>query len=244
MKRIYLLMILFVAIAAQSYGQTDLRLIHLNLKTGDTIRYTSKGERGRIVAWGFANDGPNALSQATDTILLKRAYTKGGGNVVRLSLPTGGLPVGDTVYYTDTVYFSTAAATQPWDWCDSIWARSSMVTISDPQLSNNEDCPKVYFKEYENAAIGDVDGDNNGIAIYPNPATSTVNVRYNFVNKADGRLLIKDLTGRTVHNQQLGANLSGEQVFNVDISSLASGMYIMELYANDDKMVSKFNVAK
>jgi hypothetical protein len=177
-------------------------------------------------------------------------FKRPNGNNVRLSLPApsgsnpGGCPVGSSVYFNnDTIALSTVSVSSPYSWCDSIWTRRSGAVMVDPTITNNKICKNVWFKQIDPVAVANVAANANGVTIYPNPASSTVNVKYNFAANTNARIVVKDMMGKTVLSNNFGT-VSGEQDFKVTISNLAAGVYVMELYANDDKMVSKFSVEK
>src|SRR5690606_35570907 len=110
MKRIYLLMILFVAFAGKASAQaTDLELL-TTIRTTDTMYWSTQGHYGKIIQYAFVNHGPVALT-AADTLILRKGYLKGGVNTYAFRLPAStGFPIGDTLYPTsgpDTVRFTS-----------------------------------------------------------------------------------------------------------------------------------------
>lgn len=244
MKRIYFLFIALLAFAETTSAQTDMQLITFGWKNGDTVRWNTSGTYGMIIQWGFRNVGSTALVQSTDTIMLRRAYTTGGNNVVRLTLPTAGVPVGDTVYFRDTAFFTSGPTPNPYNWCDSMWVKRGASVFPDPTISNNKVCYTLYFKQMPPASVGNVINGQNSLSVYPNPASNFVTVKYKFTSSSTATAIVKDLTGKTVMTNELGKNLFGEQEFKLDISSLANGLYIMEMFVNNDKQVIKFNVQK
>lgn len=244
MKRIYFLLIALMAFAGQSSAQTDMQLITYGWKNGDTVKWNTSGSYGMIIQWGFKNIGTTALVRATDTILMKRAYTVGGNNTVKLTLPTAGVAVGDTVYFRDTVFFTSGPTTNPYNWCDSIWVKRGTTVMTDPNITNNKNCFSLYFKQMPATGVNNVATANDDFVVYPNPAANVVSVKYNFVQAANANVVVKDMTGKTVLSNTLGNGLVGSQEFKLDVSSLASGLYLMELYTNEDKHVTKFSIQK
>lgn len=239
MKRIYLLMILFIGLSSSVMAQSaDIQLLS-NVNTNDTIKWNTAGTWGRILVWGFRNIGPTALT-SSDTIVLKRAYTVGGNASIKLRLPSTGVAVNDTVYYADTVYFKQAPSTNPYNWCDSVWVKRGSSALPDPVLTNNKICKSVIFKEMPTSIAG-IAANEAGLAVYPNPANTIVNVRYTFASNDNASLIIRDMMGKVVYTKDLGRN-SGEKNFPIDISSLNSGLYFVELHADNNKIVSKFTV--
>lgn len=243
MKRIYLLVVLFVAFAANSFAQADLVLTH-NVTTG---KHFTAGDTGKdTISYSFKNLGPNALS-VSDTIYIKTPL-----GAYALSLPPvssnwpGGLPKDSTAYWTNIVTLTpTSAITSSqnnvaFNWCDSIWAKSTSAIIADPVVSNNKVCNSTTIT-YWLTNVNDV-AMSNTMSVYPNPATNNLTIKYNFGNSASANVIIRDVIGKAVYTKDLGKNLSGEKEVKLDISSLSSGVYFVELTANNNKIVNKINV--
>lgn len=81
------------------------------------------------------------------------------------------------------------------------------------------------------------------ISTYPNPASSQLSFEYNFENKMNATAKILDVTGRTVLVKEYENN-TGNQKFDLDINTLNSGAYILQLLVGEKTMVAKFNVQK
>ena len=73
---------------------------------------------------------------------------------------------------------------------------------------------------------------NNKINVYPNPATNILNISLE-ENTTIDRLTITDISGKKILEQVGNATI-------VNIESLAKGMYVLEVFANGNKMVNKF----
>ena len=66
---------------------------------------------------------------------------------------------------------------------------------------------------------------NNEVILFPNPATHTFEIINNTKSVID-RIRIYNITGQVVLNKQFLTNI-------LDVSYLQSGMYIVELVANE-----------
>lgn len=243
MKRIYLMFVLLVASAATSFAQADLVLTH-NVTTGK--HFTAGDTQKDTIAYSFKNLGPNALT-VSDTIYLKTPL----GNYA-LSLPPassswpGGLPKDSTAYWTNVVTLTptssvtTSQNNVAFNWCDSMWAKSTTAIIADPVVSNNKVCNSTTIT-YWLTNVNDI-AMSNVMSVYPNPATDHITVKYNFGNNASANVVIRDIIGNTVYAKNLGKNLSGEKEIKLDVSSLSSGVYFVELSANNTRIVNKVNI--
>lgn len=64
------------------------------------------------------------------------------------------------------------------------------------------------------------------VSIYPNPATTTLNLTSTGIS--DFELSILDITGKVIKTEKIS-----DQTFTIDISDLASGMYMLRLVSTD-----------
>ena len=242
MKRIYLLLALVALMAAgktTNAQSTDLQLLHITIS--DTMKYG--GQTAHIIRWGFKNNGPTALVQNTDTIILERAYTSNGNNRLRLSLPTNGLPVGDTVYYADTVRWTSAPGSNPYTWCDTATAYRSGSMMMDPTQSNNTVCKTIPFVQ-ESGNVSNIVA-KNSMVLFPNPATTSVTIKYNLISAVkEAKVSVRNLVGQTVLVQNISDNNQGQKQLNIDVSKLSAGIYVAELQLDGAKIINKFSVVK
>lgn len=246
MKRIYLLFAFVALLSANSVVKaqsTDLEIYHAILS--DTMYYG--GTTGHIIQYGFINHGPTALVQATDTILLARAYDPDGsgpqGRRVKIYLQAAGVPVGDTVWTVrDTVFWSAAPSQNPYNWCDTATAFRGTTAMTDPQPGNNFKCKTIPF--ISQVSVETIVAENS-LKLYPNPASNNITVNYTLLNNADETTIrIRSLVGQTVYEQKIANGSAGNKQVNIDITNITNGIYIAELEANGTKVVGKFSVAK
>lgn len=78
--------------------------------------------------------------------------------------------------------------------------------------------------------------------IFPNPIDNLLNVEFNLINDSEVNLKIVDLTGKTVYSDNLGFNKTGRQSYQVDVSRISSGMYILNINVGDFIQVEKINI--
>ena len=79
-----------------------------------------------------------------------------------------------------------------------------------------------------------VNGNNkeNLAAVYPNPATSIVNLDFSTTLTID-KVIVVDVTGRVVLQQEGSAT-------QINVEKLAAGLYVIEAYSGAEKFTSKF----
>ena len=79
------------------------------------------------------------------------------------------------------------------------------------------------------------------INVYPNPAVgNTINMDYVAQNASSVEVSVYDLTGRKVMSHSYGQSFKGQEGFNLDISSLNNGMYILEMRQEGIKATTQF----
>lgn len=94
----------------------------------------------------------------------------------------------------------------------------------------------VFISKSQNtSAIYSLDDDANFISIYPNPATDKISVSFNdgIFNKTN--ISIFDMQGNLI----TGFNLSNQNFFELDVSKLTKGMYLVKIQTEDDIAVKK-----
>lgn len=172
MKKIFTLFALMFILGFSVNAQvsTDLAIVN-TFKLTDTVRWDPKGTHGRIIYYAFINFGPTALV-ATDSFFWKNPIL----GRVRLTLPAAGMPVNDTLYFTDTLFQSVTPPSNPYTWCDSIWAKRGTSIISDPVMSNNYTCKSVRFIQTSPVDVKNVTTGAGALSVYPNPASKAVSL--------------------------------------------------------------------
>jgi len=80
---------------------------------------------------------------------------------------------------------------------------------------------------------------------YPNPATSTVNVKFELKSAADVTIYVSDLVGHTISTVKASDLNIGEHVMQLNTSNLASGNYTyLILTSKGDGIASEFTIIK
>lgn len=79
------------------------------------------------------------------------------------------------------------------------------------------------------------------VSIYPNPATSVLNVSINAETAQNIVANVVDITGKVVYSEQFSHN-GGEQNFTLPVNNLAKGVYMLNLTSEYGKSIQKFIV--
>ena len=111
-----------------------------------------------------------------------------------------------------------------------------IVFVSDNYLENNG-----FTLTYETVTDVHNYADLHQLSLYPNPATSTLNL--DWMQEEDDILTfrITDLSGRTIALEQVAAE-SGVQHHTFNVSNFAKGIYLLNIETVEGKTVKKFIV--
>lgn len=175
-------------------------------------------------------------------------------NVVGVSTYTlSSLPrlQGDTIYLAkqDTISIPATPGVYPYCVRAFILDRSNPSSFSSLISANfdttgSNSC--VQFTAGYATSVDDyftkVDGTKlQKISVYPNPAIGDkINLDYIAQNASEVEVNIYDLTGRKVLSHSFGKAFKGQEGFNLDISGINNGMYILELRQDGIKATAQF----
>lgn len=78
--------------------------------------------------------------------------------------------------------------------------------------------------------------------VYPNPTQNELNLAYTLKKAAQVKVNVRDITGRLVYEQAVQPQNEGDQLMQLQIEQLRSGVYFVELTANGNSSHQKFIV--
>jgi hypothetical protein len=85
---------------------------------------------------------------------------------------------------------------------------------------------------------------NNGLKVYPNPATDMVTVDFTLAKDEQIQLNIVDITGKTIFSNNMGNRDAGFHSEMINCSNLPSGMYFVTLKTKTQNKTAKIVVTK
>lgn len=194
------------------------------------------------------NLGPDDIDISDSAVVGLPAYALYLGS--DLSATNGGIPMNVQVYahflnvpltYEPTGITSSQITVQ--QLCDTLWMLDANGdVIFDPDLSNNHTCNSVSVNVWylDVANVNKV----NGFSMYPNPVATQLNVVSTFNNAKNATVVIRDVVGKTILTQNLGNDLNGQQTFALDISNFVTGMYVIELNVDGNRITRQIQVQK
>lgn len=166
-----------------------------------------------------------------------------GGNTVYFSYPKIDLGLGDYVdiyEYTYPSKFELLKRIDIYNWPDADVFVAHSTRIRIHFVTDNYDEKTGFELTYE--VVTDVK--ENGITdlnIFPNPASSTLNVLLTTEEAGQLTFRISDMTGRTISTESV-ENYGGEMQHTLNVSNLAKGLYLLSIEGNQGKSVHKFIV--
>lgn len=121
---------------------------------------------------------------------------------------------------------------------------ANTIVNTDADMANNIKVVKIIWNSNCGVGIRDLIAPKNKTAlqVYPNPAMGEVTIAHNFEKNTNGEVYVRDLTGRTVKNVNLGHIKAGSNTYKVDISGIAAGVYTIELSTGTESAVSKITI--
>jgi hypothetical protein len=94
------------------------------------------------------------------------------------------------------------------------------------------------------SSIGEESVLDSKLALYPNPANSTVNISVTLDNTTEASITVYDFLGQTVSTVYNGSLAAGTQVHPLDLSTFADGVYFVTLTQNNQRTTQKLVISK
>ena len=67
------------------------------------------------------------------------------------------------------------------------------------------------------------------VVIFPNPTSTTLNVRYNLPKEDELTIALFDMQGKLIHQKNLGKQVSGEYQETLGLTSISQGTYVCRI---------------
>ncbi|MBA3971626.1 MAG: T9SS type A sorting domain-containing protein, partial [Bacteroidetes bacterium] len=98
---------------------------------------------------------------------------------------------------------------------------------------------------YEDASVGiDENTSIAALSVYPNPATSMINISYELMNNEDVTIVMTNSIGQVIYSQKMNDNQLGRHTLKIETSDLAAGMYMLNIKTGKKDHVQKIAVMK
>jgi len=120
---------------------------------------------------------------------------------------------------------------------------NATTTALDPACTFVSNSAKVeYYSENDCPAVSilDVDKAVLGMTVFPNPVKDVINLNINAQEQhTDAMLMITNITGQVVDQQQVNL-LNGANTFDINVSDMPTGVYIISIESETHQSVTKF----
>ncbi len=207
--------------------------------------------------------GPRTIQLRNNVGTILNTFTTASlpidSSVVTLNFPlTPGVGYRLTQATTPSLRRNTAGVSYPYTtaglvtitngWTGSATSSSAYYYYYDWKIQTpNTNCissPRVPVTATVTTATGITAGaENTGVAIYPNPASTFVNVEFGYNMNSLTVVEITDVAGRLVKTHSIDNPVQG-QVVNVNVADLNAGSYIITIKNDTQKLVQKLVLTK
>lgn len=255
MKKFYVLVALFAAFSSASFAQRNIDLSVSEILSPIEIFSIEASGTALPVHLVLKNNGADEAKMGDSIFFQVSLLTK--TNAVLDAIPNGALnlggvlsrnvPNGDTIHFTKYVqslkYLYNTTEVNFAALVILINRGSNPLTAEiAPGLTNNRMTKSVlWWNAYKNG-VGVNNMSTSILNVYPNPALNQVNISWPIASTgAAATITVTDLQGKVVLSSEM-TNFSGTETLNV--SSLKSGMYMVEVATGDVKMNQKLQIVK
>ncbi len=199
--------------------------------------WSGTGKCSGEIAGNLANCGePNALlaSSITENSAVLSWSDEGVNNYqIRYRNTSSGGPVTTTLSSGNNVTISDLDPCSTYEFLIKIKCPRTGVFTSATSTFTTSGCLRTADSD-----------DQLSMDFFPNPAINSLSVSYTMVNSDQMRVRIHDLTGRIMLETLTNPSVDGSGTMSLDLSSLPSGQYYLQLIQNDQQLVRQFAVMK
>ncbi len=233
----------------EAFGASDTFWVRVNITNlgpeaiamDDSFRFEFNGSILGFAATDFVGITKTGVDVPVDSSIAINGYVLNGSTIG--SLGTINIPNGTTITdftavtygWSGTGFFNDPGTT----------TNATFDSLTDISPEGNNVAQRNSITINEASGINMFDNLNKeSLEIFPNPATSTVNVNYSFNTTTPASIRVTDVTGRVVLNKDLGKQTPGAQQFSIDVSALNNGIYTIELVTDQQRAISKLTISK
>lgn len=228
MKKLYSTLLLAAITATTASAQ-------INLKA--TISSPTNGQNAPVntsfnLDFEFKNLGPASVL-ATDTLLYR--FTGDGGNTY---FRTGMVKnVGDTFKFSRALTVNSGSGNSDVCVIGYVFRAGQRV---ETDTADNQTCRTIHIQGLGVTNITENKAVRQAMNIVPNPASASIKLDFKAITNAPVVARVLDVTGREMLRQDYGMQYNGAENFNINISSLSPGMYMVELVQDNVRAVGRF----
>lgn len=157
----------------------------------------------------------------------------------------GGVDNYDTKVYLDTITPTYARMHTYFYFLDeyyngTLYNVDQWVPFDPGIISNRQFAYSVYVT---NPTIGIEELENDlSMTVYPNPSDNHVNILFKFDKEREAGFKLYDMAGRVIISTNDISYPAGDNLFQIDVSSLSSGLYILQMNSGNTHIQKKIIV--
>jgi hypothetical protein len=90
----------------------------------------------------------------------------------------------------------------------------------------------------------EINKDVESLDVFPNPSSSISNVKFNLSQNINTSIQVLDITGKVVFSENFGILSEGNQLIQINVSNLNSGLYFVRLQLGENQVTRRISVIK
>jgi hypothetical protein len=98
--------------------------------------------------------------------------------------------------------------------------------------------------EKKSSSLNELEETKNNIIVYPNPASTAVNVSYKLSKPSSVAVSVTDVTGKVVFADKISNSAIGTNVFGFDTNTFTNGIYVVQVSSVDGIFSRKLSIQK
>ncbi len=203
---------------------------HNNGSTLTQQAVVTLAQGGLVPSDTVAFGDPFTLSQTPPQVYVRTGYTKSQGDTIQFNYTyNGASATAGTANYCVRAYLRDGATSSWKSTFDTTgWRACNSVTFVGAPTGVNH-------ITFENQIV------SQQINVHPNPVVGNmINLDYVAQNASAVEVNVFDLAGRKVLSHSYGKAFKGQEGYDLNISDLNSGMYILELRQEGIKATAQF----
>ncbi|MBR9860260.1 T9SS type A sorting domain-containing protein [bacterium] len=259
MKKTFTLLALAL-ITMSSYAQRSVDLATTDIVSPTELNSVTVGQDLRT-AWAIdvvvTNQGTDSIfagdtllwgALITDTIskntLVALPSTFGQGQRL-IYIPTRDVPPGDTLHFTSNWTINRGVSVSRDMWMTFVVQTFDSEIEAETQATFTDNVRQELLVWYDVKGWGVSVEEvvyNNNLDVYPNPASTVLNVSILHSSFSNVSIELYDLSGKLVLSEN---NLErfDNNYYNLDVSAVDNGMYILRVKHGDDVSTTKVSVS-
>jgi len=234
-----------------------------NLGTSGSVTLTSSTATAYLWSTGSSSNAINVTTAGSYRVTItgsngckatSAAKTVTSSSCTPPAVPTiSSNPNTTTLLNGQTITLTSSDPTGGWLWSTGATTRSITVTTGGTysvKSYNGGNCfstslPVTIYLIYSTrmAGNGETASSINGLFTYPNPSNGQFHLSFNCEKEQECMINVYDLSGRMVLEKNISA-IEGNNLVEVNASSLTSGMYLMRLSGDDFNEQLKLQIAQ